>query len=250
MTESDTLQPGRIALVTGASSGLGLATADGLLDSGLKVIFAARNQERLERLCAERGPNALAFSLDVTDGAAVAGLLDALPETWREIDVLVANAGSDVGGRQRFDEGAVADWSSTIETNVNGVVRVCHAVIPGMLARGRGHVVTIGSIAGLSTYAGGVIYSASKYAVRAFTEGLRKDYKQDPIRITEILPGLVRTGFAAARFGGDQDKAAEFYDSFPAALTPEDIAAATLFALEQPQHVNIAQIVVTPTGDK
>ena len=250
MTESDTLQPGRIALVTGASRGLGLAIADALLARGLKVIFAARGQALLEELCATRGENALPLALDVTDGPAVAGLLETLPEAWRAIDVLVANAGSDVGGRQRFDQGEVADWASTVEINVTGVMRICHAVIPGMLARGRGHVVTLGSIAGLGTYAGGTVYSASKYAIRAFTEALRKDYKNEPIRITEILPGLTRTGFAAARFGGDQDKAAEFYDSFPGALEPEDIAAAVLFALGQPQHVNIAQIVVTPTDDK
>ena len=250
MTGPDTLQPGRIALVTGASRGIGLAIADRLLAEGLKVIFAARSEAALAALSAERGAKALPLALDVADDRAVAALPESLPEGWRDVDVLVANAGSDVGGRQRFDQGQADDWTSTMEINVNGVIRVCHAVIPGMLARGRGHVVTLGSIAGLATYGGGAIYAASKHAVRAFTEGLRKDYKTDPIRITEILPGLVRSGFAEARYRGDRDKAAAFYDSFPAALEPDDIAAATLFALGQPQHINISQIVVTPTGDK
>ena len=250
MTDPDTLQPGRIALITGASRGLGLATADRLLERGLKVIFAARHKSQLDALCAERGANAHPLALDVTDEAAVAGLLDTLPATWREIDILVANAGSDVGGRQRFDKGDLSDWISTVETNVIGVLGVCHAVLPGMLTRGRGHIVTLGSVAGLSTYAGGTIYSATKYAVRAFTEALRKDYKHDPIRITEILPGLARTGFAAVRYRGDEARAAAYYGSSPGALEAEDIAAAVLFALSQPQRVNIAQVVVTPTGDK
>ena len=247
---AQTIRPAAVALVTGASGGIGHAVAEGLLERGLRVICAARRQERLEEFCAARLETAYPLCLDVTDRAAVAQLLETLPENWREIDIVIANAGSDVGGRQRFDQGEMADWASTIETNVTGLIAVCHAVIPGMLARGRGHVVTLGSIAGLGTYAGGSIYAATKHAVRAFTEGLRKDYKNDPIRITEILPGLVRTGFAEARHRGDSDMAAAFYDSFPAALEPEDIAAAVHFALEQPERVNIAQVVVTPTGDK
>ena len=250
MSDTQVLRPGAIALVTGASVGIGRALAEGLLEQGLKVICAARRREKLEEIFAGRGEQALVWPLDVTDGAAVAGLLDALPADWRDIEVLVANAGSDVGGRRAFAAGEMADWASTIETNVTGLIRVCHVVLPGMLARGRGHLVTLGSIAGLSTYADGAVYSASKYAVRAFTEALRQDYKNAPIRITEILPGMVRTGFAEARFRGDAETAAKFYESFPATLAAEDIAAAVHFALAQPPQVNIAQIVVTPTGDK
>jgi NADP-dependent 3-hydroxy acid dehydrogenase YdfG len=196
------------------------------------------------------GDAALPLALDVTDAAAVAALPESLPAGFSEIDILIASAGSDVGGRKAFGEGKMEDWAGTIETNVTGLMRLCHSVIPGMLARGRGHLVTIGSVAGLKTYPGGAVYSASKHAVRAFTEALRHDYCNDPIRITEILPGMVRTGFAEARHYGDSAKAAAFYDSFPATLSAEDIAESILFALAQPDHVDIAQIVITPTGDK
>lgn len=250
MTSSTILAPGAVALVTGASSGIGRAVARDLLARGLKVVCAGRHRAVLEEAFAADGDDAFALELDVRDTGRVAERLAALPPEFAAIDILVANAGSDVGGRRRFDEGAMADWAGTIETNVTGLMATCHATIPGMLGRGRGHVVTIGSVSGLSTYAHGAAYAASKYAVRAFTECLRKDYKRDPIRITEILPGLVRTGFAQARNHGDAAKAEAFYDSFPAWLEPEDIAAAVAYALGAPGHVNIAQVVVTPTGDK
>ncbi len=248
MTGQSTLRPGAVALVTGASSGIGRAVAEDLLARDLKVICAGRRLALLQDVFGQ--PGALPFELDVTDAEAVAGLGAALPEDFAAIDILVASAGHDVGGRRRFDEGDMADWAAIIDANVTGLMRCCHAVIPGMLARGRGHILTLGSVAGLRTYRGGAIYAPSKFAVRAFTEALRHDYKNDPIRITEVLPGLVRTGFAAARHRGDSDKADAFYESFPAALSAGDIAAAVLFALAQPPQVNIAQIVVTPTGDK
>ncbi len=250
MAANATLRPGAIALVTGASSGIGKAIAETLLDRQVKVICAARRPAALEAAFAERGGQVLLHRLDVTDGDAVAALESALPEGWREIDILVANAGSDVGGRRRFDEGAIDHWAQTIATNVTGVLRICHAVIPGMLARGRGHVVTVGSTAGLGTYPLGAAYSTSKHAVHAFSDLLRHDYRRDPVRITEVMPGMVRTGFASARHEGDEAKAEQFYDDWPATLQPEDIAAAALFALEQPDHVNVASILVTPTGDK
>lgn len=250
MTDVSGLQPGAICLVTGASGGIGQAVAESLLHKGFRVICAARRADRMVELFGSFGEQAHIVALDVTDGPAVAGLIDRLPAAWREIEVLVANAGSDIGGRQSFVDTDMGDWASTVEVNVTGVLRVCHAVLPGMQARQRGHIVTLGSIAGLETYASGAVYGASKYAVRAFTQALRKDFKDSPIRITEILPGMVRTGFAEARFHGDATRAEQFYDSFPATLAAEDIAAALLFALEQPPHVNIAQIVVTPTADK
>ena len=249
MTEQNILRPGAVALVTGASSGIGRAVAEDLLAREIKVVCAGRRLALLQDLFGEHA-GALPFQLDVTDAVAVAGLTGALPEDFAAIDILVASAGHDVGGRRRFDEGGMADWAAIIDANVTGLLRCCHAVIPGMLARGRGHIVTLGSVAGLRTYRGGAIYAPSKFAVRAFTEALRHDYKNDPVRITEVLPGLVRTGFAAARHRGDADKADAFYESFPAALSAGDIAAAVLFALEQPLQVNVAQIVVTPTGDK
>ncbi|HMB76122.1 MAG TPA: SDR family oxidoreductase [Kiloniellaceae bacterium] len=244
------LTKGAVALVTGASSGIGEVTAKALLARGLKVICTSRRGDRLGDIFGSYGDAALPLSLDVTDAKAVAALPESLPENFAEVDILIASAGSDVGGRQAFGTGSMDDWAGTVDANVTGLMRICHAVIPGMLARGRGHVVTIGSIAGLRTYPGGAVYAATKHAVRAFTEALRQDYCGDPIRITEILPGVVRTGFAEARHRGDSAAAAAFYDAFPACLAAEDIAEAILFALGQPAGVNIAQLVITPTGDK
>lgn len=247
MGDESILQPGAVALVTGASSGIGAATAEALAAQGVRVICAARDTVRLAAT-AKRLAGAHALELDVNDAKSCASLLQRLPEDLRGIDILVANAGHDVGGRKRFDQGRVEDWARTVETNVTGLIRTCHAVIPGMLARGRGHVVTLGSTAGLRTYPGGSIYSATKYAVRAFTEGLRMDYADTPLRITEILPGLTRTEFAARRFGGDRDKGRAYYDGFPGALEAADIARAILYALEQPLNVVVAQMVVMPTS--
>ena len=250
MRENSTYRPGAVALVTGTSRGIGRGLAEALLDAGLKVICTARNKAPLEEIFASYGANALPISLDVTDGEQMSGLIEGLPADFAEIDIAIASAGSDVGGRRRFDQGDIEDWASTIDTNVCGLMRTCYAVIPGMLARGRGHVVTLGSIAGLRTYEGGTVYGPSKFAVRAFTDALRLDYKHDPIRITEILPGLVRTGFAEARHHGSSEAGDAYYEAAAGILTPDAIVEATLYALQQPDSVNVAQIVVTPTADK
>ncbi len=245
MTEEGILRPGAVALVTGASAGIGLATAEALAARGIRVICAARDMARLEAL-ASRLEGAHALELDVNDAEACAGLLERLPEDLRGIDILVANAGHDVGGRKRFDEGDVEDWARTVETNVTGMIRTCHAVIPGMLARNRGHVVTLGSIAGMRVYTTGSIYCASKFAVHGFTDGLRADYAATDLRITEILPGMTRTEFAERRFQ-DQARGEEFYQSFAEIMDPMDIANAILYALDQPPSVTVAQMVVVPT---
>ncbi len=249
MAETGILQPGAVALVTGASAGIGAATARALAARGVAVICASRNQARLDERVAELGAGAHAIELDVADPASTESLIERLPEGLRAIDILVANAGHDPGGRRRLDEGAVADWASIIETNVTGMIRTCHAVVPGMLARGRGHVVTLGSIAGLKVYPGGSIYNASKFAVRGFTEALRLDYRDSDLRVTEILPGLTRTEFAASRHRGDAAKGTAYYDGFPETLEPDDIARAILYALDQPARVTIAQMVVVPTHE-
>ena len=249
LAEDGILQPGAIALVTGASAGIGAATARALALRGARVICASRNKARLDDLVAELGAGAHAIELDVADPASIESLVARLPEDLRAIDMLVANAGHDTGGRRRFDEGAVAEWAGIIETNVIGMIRTCHAVVPGMLARGRGHVVTLGSTAGLSTYKGGTIYNASKFAVRGFTEALRKDYGASDLRVTEILPGLTRTAFAASRHRGDSTKGTAYYDSFAEVLEPDDIARAIVYALDQPARVTIAQMVVVPSHE-
>ncbi len=213
------------------------------------MVCASRNKARLDDLVAELGAGAHAIELDVTDAASTGRLIERLPEGLRAIDILVANAGHDLGGRRLFDEGTVADWASIIETNVTGLIRTCHAIVPDMVARGRGHVVTLGSIAGLGTYKSATIYNASKFAVHGFTEALRKDYGDSDLRVTEILPGLTRTEFAASRYRGDAAKGTAFYDSFPEILEPGDIARAIVYALDQPARVTVAQIVVVPTHE-
>jgi NADP-dependent 3-hydroxy acid dehydrogenase YdfG len=175
-------------------------------------------------------------------------LTDNLPPAFREIDLLVNNAGHDIGGRTRFDEGPADDWTNVIETNVSGLIRVTRAVLPGMIARGRGDVVNIGSVNALRVIPEMAAYSASKAAVHAFSDGLRADLANTPIRIIEILPGLTRTDIVVRRFRGDQARARAYYESFGVELQPEDIAASVLFAVRQPPHVTIAQLVVIPSN--
>lgn len=239
---------GSIALVTGASSGIGASIATALAENDYRVILAARREDKLVELARGLGGNAHPITLDVADASSVDSLLSRLPEEWRSIDILVNNAGHDSGGRRRFDEGSAAEWASIIETNVIGLIRTTRAVIAGMVERDHGHVVNIGSIAGISPYATGTIYSGSKHAVHGFSESLRLDFAGTGIRVTEILPGMVRTDFALTRWG-DKTRAARFYDEFGVCLAPEDIARSVLFAVQQPAHVVISQLVVVP-GDQ
>ncbi len=248
MTEEAVLRPGAVALVTGAGGGLGAAMAEALAARGVRVICAGRRRGPVEEVARRLDPPGFAFPLDVTDGAAVAALPGSLPEELREIDILINNAGSDLGGRIRFDEGAIEDFAGTIETNVTGLMRVTHAIAPGMVARGRGHIVNVGSLAALRPYAGGTAYVAAKAAVRAFSDCLRADYRNTGIRVTELMPGAARTGFAEARWRGDAARAEAFYRDIGTVLTPEDVARAAIFALEQPPHAVVAQILLVPTS--
>jgi 3-hydroxy acid dehydrogenase / malonic semialdehyde reductase len=243
------LQAGAVALVTGAGSGIGAAVAEPLAARGVNVICAGRRLERLTPVVERLGAGASAVELDVADPQSTATLLERLPQALRRIDILVNNAGHDVGGRKRFDLGDVEEWASIIETNVTGMIRVTHAIAHGMVARGRGHIVNLGSVAGLRVYRSGSIYNASKFAVRAFTEGLRMDYADTDIRVTEVLPGVTRTNFAATRLHGDRQRGADYYARFPGTIAAADVARAVLFALEQPPEVTIAQLVVVPTRE-
>lgn len=242
------LRPGAIALITGASSGIGAALACALAARGVRVIATARKRERLDKLVGRSGKDILPLALDVTDATAVSGLVAALPVDWRAVDILINNAGSDVGGRRRFEEGAIEDWAGTIETNVTGLMRVTRAILPGMLARGRGHIVNLGSIAGLRPTAGIAAYNTSKAAVHMFSDALRAELKGTAIRVSEIMPGTARTGFAEARWRGDEGTAERFYASFKTLLTADDVVRSVVFALEQPPHVVIAQLLVLPTS--
>jgi NADP-dependent 3-hydroxy acid dehydrogenase YdfG len=192
-----------VVLVSGASSGIGEAVCRLLVAQQFRVVAAARNQERLQQLAAQLGDALYPLVLDVTDAAAVSKLPQALPGEFRDVAMLVNNAGHDVGGRRLFEEGSAEQWCDIIETNVQGTIRLTHALIDGMLARGSGHIVNMGSIAGLKPYASGTAYVSSKFAVHGFSETLRLDYAGRGIRVTEIMPGLVRSGFAGQRLGDE-----------------------------------------------
>jgi NADP-dependent 3-hydroxy acid dehydrogenase YdfG len=245
MNKSESSLP--VALVSGASSGIGAAICRLLIENGYRVIAAARNESSLQELAKDLGDGLYPLVLDVTDAAAVAGLAEVLPAEFSDVSVLVNNAGHDIGGRRSFEEGSADQWCDIIQTNVQGTIRLTHALIDGMLTRGSGHVVNMGSIAGLKPAATMTAYVSSKYAVHGFSDNLRLDYAGRGIRVTEIMPGLVRTGFAAQRLG-DAQAAEQFYDSFEQCLQAEDVAQTVLYALRQPKHVEIAQLVVLPVS--
>lgn len=240
--------PRGVALVTGASSGIGAAVASALVARGWKVICAARRVDRLADIVQSLGLSALAIELDISDAASVTSLVGRLPEGWREIGLLVNNAGHDVGGRRRFDKGAIEDWAATVQTNTIGMMRVTHALLQGMVERETGHIINIGSIAAVEVNPGGAAYTASKFGVDGFSRALRADFKGKGVRVTQILPGLVRTEFAQTRWAGDQARAEEFYGKFPVVLDPSDVANAVVYAAEQSPQVTIAELVIVPSA--
>ena len=245
MNESESPLP--VALVSGASGGIGAAICRLLIENGYRVIAAARNQSSLQDLAKDLGDRLYPLVLDVTDADAVTDLAGVLPAEFSDVSVLVNNAGHDIGGRRSFEEGSAEQWCDIIETNVQGTIRLTRALIDGMLARGSGHVVNMGSIAGIKSFATMSAYVSSKFAVHGFSETLRLDYAGRGIRVTEIMPGLVRTGFAQQRLG-DAQAAEQYYDSAEQCLQAEDVAQTVLYALQQPKHVEIAQLVVLPVS--
>ncbi len=236
------------ALITGATSGIGEATAHALAAAGWNVIVTGRRAERLkalkEELKSAHGVDVLTLSFDVRDPHQVAASLGTLPGRWREIDLLVNNAGGALG-LEPIDEGNPGDWEQMIDTNVKGLLYVTRIVAPGMVERGGGHIVNIGSIAGRQVYANGAVYCAAKHAVNALSQGMRTDLVRHGIRVTEIRPGMVETEFSEVRFHGDRQRAAAVYEGVEA-LTAEDIAEAVVWAATRPAHVNIDEIALTP----
>jgi NADP-dependent 3-hydroxy acid dehydrogenase YdfG len=229
----------RTALVTGASSGIGAATARSLAAVGFEVVAAARRLERLEELAREIGGRAM--RLDVTDPNSIAELAEALPE----LSVLVNNAGGALGVEPvaEADEGK---WGAMYETNVMGVMRVTKAVLPALERDGGGHIVVLGSVAGVEVYPGGGGYAAAKHAAHAVTQTLRLELLGKPIRVTEVAPGLVETEFSLVRFGGDQAKADAVYEG-TTPLTGEDVADAIAYVVTRPPHVDIDYLSIKPT---
>lgn len=236
------------ALLTGAAGGLGQAIARAVVAAGRRVVLVDRNEDSLNRFAAELGAAAHPIRLDITDHAAVDRLLDQVPDAFRPIEVLVNNAGHDIGGRTRFDQGSPDDWTDIIRTNLIGTMRVTRAVLPAMVARNEGHIVNISSINAVRIVPDMAAYSASKAGVRMFTETIRGELSETAIRVTEILPGLTRTGIIATRYRGDRAREKAYFDQFKIALDPEDVARVIAFALEQPPHVQIAEIMVLPVN--
>jgi NADP-dependent 3-hydroxy acid dehydrogenase YdfG len=245
----------RIVLITGATSGFGEATARRFAAAGWNVIATGRRTERLEALRAElqgmhgrmEGPAILhALHFDVRDRAAVDTAIASLPPEWRAIDVLVNNAGL-AAGFDPIQNGDVDDWERMIDTNVKGLLYVTRAVVPGMIARGRGHVINIGSTAGKEVYPKGNVYCATKFAVDALTKGLRQDLLPHGIKVSQISPGLAETEFSLVRFDGDAARASQVYQGLEP-LHPEDIAELVHYLTTLPPHVCVNDLVVTPTA--
>jgi hypothetical protein len=234
----------RIAVVTGASSGIGAATARGLTRAGFQVVAGARRTGRLRALAEEVGATALA--LDVTDPASIESFRAAVAERYGRADLLINNAGL-AAGLDPIADGDDRDWQVMLDTNVLGLLRVTRAFLPLLRAAPHAHIVNLGSIAGFEVYPGGAGYTASKHAVRAVTGTLRLELNGEPIRITEIAPGMVETEFSEVRFGGDSGRAAGVYAGVQP-LTAEDIADCIVWAVTRPPHVDIDVMVVRPVA--
>ncbi len=236
------------AIVTGATSGIGEATAIALAEIGYNLIITGRRVERLRHLKksleSEFGVEVETLCFDVRDKHQCAANLENLPNGFERIDVLVNNAGL-AAGLEHIDQGDLHDWDAMIDTNVKGVLYVTRIISRKMIEAGGGHIVNIGSIAGTETYENGAVYCASKHAMHALSQGMHIDFLRHGIRVTEIRPGMVETEFSLVRFHGNKEKADSVYIGLEP-LTGEDIADTIVWAINQPPHVNISEIVVMP----
>jgi 3-hydroxy acid dehydrogenase / malonic semialdehyde reductase len=236
----------QIVLITGASSGIGEACARVFAEAGAKLILVARRKERLEELANELTNTSVhALALDVCDRPSVQSALANLPESWSTIDILINNAGLS-RGLNKLQEGDIQDWEEMIDTNIKGSLYLTRSVVPGMISRGNGHVVFLGSSAGHQTYPNGNVYCATKAAVRVISEGLKQDLLGTPVRVSSVDPGLVETEFSQVRFRGDSDRAKTVYQGLTP-LTPIDVAEVILFCATRPTHVNISEVLLMPT---
>ena len=241
---------GKIVFITGASSGIGEGCARKFASEGSDLILNARNVAKLESLKAELegkyGTRVLLLPFDVRDRKAAQAALDSLPEDWKAIDVLINNAGLVIGVDKEF-EGNLDEWDIVIDTNVKALLSMTRLVVPGMVARGRGHIINIGSIAGDAAYPGGSVYCATKAAVKALSDGLRIDLVDTPLRVTNIKPGLVETNFSVIRYRGDKAAADACYKGIRP-LTGDDIALTVYFAASLPEYMQLAEVLVMPTN--
>ncbi|MET1057061.1 MAG: SDR family NAD(P)-dependent oxidoreductase [Pedobacter sp.] len=240
----------KTALITGATSGIGEACAHLFAQQGYRMILVARKQDKLEKI-AEHFTDKYAVEIktllaDVRDKAAVAAVLDGLPEDWKEVDVLINNAGLSLG-LDPIDQGDVDDWDTMIDTNVKGLLYVTKIVSNWMISNKKGHIVNIGSTAGKEVYPNGNVYCATKHAVDALNKGMRIDLLPHGIKVTAVNPGMVETEFSKTRFKGDETRAEKVYEGLEP-LIAQDIAEAIWFAVSRPAHVNINDMIITPTA--
>ena len=236
----------KIALVTGATSGIGWATAEALADKGFDLIICGRRKERLEELASKLSVKTLQLTFDVRDRKAVNEALGSIPEDWKSIDVLINNAGN-AHGLSKIQDGNIDDWDAMIDINVKGLLYVTKALVPAMIERGSGHVVNVGSIAGKEVYPNGNVYCASKHAVDAINNGMRLDLMGTGVKVSQVCPGLVETEFSLVRFKGDSGRADTVYQGYDP-LTAQDIADLIQFIVTRPAHVNIADALILPTA--
>jgi NADP-dependent 3-hydroxy acid dehydrogenase YdfG len=240
----------KIAMVTGATAGIGEATAEVLVNNGYKVIITGRRKERLgeigDRLKLQNNGSVYTLQFDVRNKTEVDEAVQSLPDEWTDIDILINNAGL-ASGMAPVQTGDTEDWEKMIDTNIKGLLYVTRAVAPGMIERKSGQIVNIGSIAGREVYPNGNVYCATKHAVDALTKGMRRDMLKDGIKVSQVAPGAVETEFSVVRFHGDESKAEDVYKGYDP-LMAKDIADTVLFVISRPPHVNINDILVMPTA--
>ena len=239
---------GKTIFITGATSGIGEGCARKFASAGCRLILNGRNVEKLEALKRElvlSGCEVLTLPFDVRDREAMKLALDSLQEEWKNIDVLINNAGL-VIGLDKEHEGSLDEWDVVIDTNIKGLLAMTRMVVPGMVERQCGHIINIGSVAGDAAYAGGNVYCATKAAVKAITDGLRIDVAHTKVRVTNVKPGLVETNFSNVRFHGDNQRAASVYQGIEP-LNGDDIADVAFYAASAPEHVQIAEVLVLAT---
>lgn len=239
---------GKIAFITGASAGIGKSTALALAGAGARLLLCARTTDALDamrnELKAAGAADVHTFALDVSKRADVAAAITSLPPEWQTIHILVNNAGL-ARGMEKLYLDDIENWEEMINTNTKGLLYVTRSVLPGMVERNAGHVVNLGSTAGLLAYAGGAVYCATKAAEKILSEGMRIDLLGTAIRVTSVDPGMVETRFSEIRFAGDKERAAKVYAN-TTPLTPDDVADAILWAVTRPAHVNVSSVLLTP----
>lgn len=240
----------QIALITGATSGIGRATALLLAKNNYDVILTGRRRERLteleHKITSETSAKVMLLNFDIRSLEETKTAFNSLPDTWKNIDVLINNAGL-AAGLSNIQDGSIDDWEQMIDTNIKGLLYITRLVSPIMAERNSGHIINISSIAGRETYPFGNVYCASKHAVESLTKGMRIDLLKHGIKVSSVSPGAVNTEFASVRFKGDQTRADKVYEGFTP-LYAEDVAETILFVLSRPKHVNIDDILVMPTA--